>query len=127
MKLLLLLLTVGLAPAAYAQGSRAAAGAALYRAANARRGGPPPARRAEPARGGILDNGTYQVGYLRLLSGQRVLVPGLRYYIQPAAAASAGFLAGRPAPTTGRWPRCAASTWVPPTTTRRWCTATAPA
>jgi len=30
---------------------------------------------------GILNNGIYQVGYLRLLDDHRVLVPGLRYHV----------------------------------------------
>ena len=68
---------------AWAQGSWASARAAraLYREANT----PNAARRlrAELSRhaGGFLDNGIYQVGYLRLLNGHRVLVPGLRYNV----------------------------------------------
>ena len=79
--LLLLSLAGGLVPAACAQGSHAAVGAALYREANA----PEAARRqrAELSQhlGEFLNDGNYQVGYLRLLSGHRVLVPGLRYHI----------------------------------------------
>ena len=81
-KLLLLLLGLSLALAAQAQGSRAASeAAARYREANA----PEAARhlRGELSlhAGEFLNNGTYQVGYLRLLSSHRVLVPGLRYHI----------------------------------------------
>lgn len=62
--------------------SRAAdPGAALVRAANT-----PAARQLTQAAigqqaGAFLHNGQYEAGYLYLLSGRRVLVPGLRYHV----------------------------------------------
>ena len=101
---LLPLLAVGLAPAARAQGSHAATEAALYRAANT-----PAAARQQRAElslhaGEFLSNGTYQVGYLHLLGGRRVLMPGLRYHIGQRVVQAQDSLA---ADSTHYWPLAA--------------------
>lgn len=81
--LLITMLAVGLSVVAEAQARRASASAewAHYREANT-----PAAARRQRAElslhaGEFLNNGLYQVGYLRLLDGRRVLVLGLRYHI----------------------------------------------
>jgi hypothetical protein len=74
-------LVVGASVVAHAQTSRASTERALYREANA----PAAVRhlRAELTlhAAGFLNSGLYQVGYLRLLDGHRILVPGLRYHL----------------------------------------------
>lgn len=77
------MLAAGTTVAAQAQASRAGtnAGRALYREANT-----VAAARSQRAKlslhaGEFLNNGFYQVGYLRLLNDHRVLVPGLRYHV----------------------------------------------
>ncbi|WP_151086162.1 hypothetical protein [Hymenobacter baengnokdamensis] len=79
---LLTLLVIGLSLAARAQAGRAAdPGRALYREANT----PAAAHhlRAETSlhESEYLNKGAYKVGYLRLLDGRRVLLPGLRYHV----------------------------------------------
>ena len=121
---LLALAALSAALAAHAQPSRPdAAGRALYHEANA----PAAARltRAALAQqpGGFLANGDYGVGYLHLLTGRRVLVPGLRYHVGQRVVQVQDSLQ---ADSTRYWPLAALrgfdlGTEDEPATRRRYC------